>query len=67
MCGRMSAMEEEDRDAVIQINVNNGPFTNGHVVMKTVSIDCMLSLYHIGHTPRTYTNIVTVTRIHDRW
>lgn len=58
----MLAIEEEERDAVIQINVNNGPFTNGHAVMKTVSIDCMLSLYHIVHT-----NIVTATRILDPW
>lgn len=42
--------EEEEGDAVIQINVNNESFTNGHAVMKTVSIDCMLSLYHIVHT-----------------
>lgn len=58
-------MEEEERDAVIQINVNNGPFTNGHAVMKTVSIDCMLSLYHIVHIALAHTPTTSYSNTHS--
>lgn len=43
--GRWLWRKKKETRSVIQINVNNGPFTNGHAVMKMVSIDCMLSLY----------------------